>query len=61
VTESSGVFSTGATGAIAPAILRKRLIAPTTLHLPYSVIILTKIYNNRFPFFHSRHLDRRLN
>jgi hypothetical protein len=25
---SSGVFSTGATGAIAPAILRKRLIAP---------------------------------
>ena len=25
---SSGVFSTGATGAIAPVILRKRLIAP---------------------------------
>ena len=25
----SGVFSTGATGAIAPVILRKRLIAPT--------------------------------
>ena len=24
----SGVFSTGATGAIAPVILRKRLIAP---------------------------------
>ena len=24
----SGVFSTGATGAIAPAILRKRVIAP---------------------------------
>ena len=30
----SGVFSTGATGAIAPAILRKRLIAPAILHLP---------------------------
>ena len=36
----SGVFSTGATGAIAPAILRKGLIAPAILHLPYSVIIL---------------------
>ncbi len=35
----SGVFSTGATGAIAPVILRKRLIAPVILHLPYSVII----------------------
>jgi hypothetical protein len=35
----SGVFSTGATGAIAPAILSKRLIAPAILHLPYSVII----------------------
>ena len=33
----SGVFSTGATGAIAPALLRKRLIAPAILHLPYSV------------------------
>ena len=29
----SGVFSTGATGAIAPAIFRKRLIAPAILHL----------------------------
>ena len=29
----SGVFSTGATGAIAPAILRKRLIAPAILNL----------------------------
>ena len=27
----SGVFSTGATGAIAPVILRKRLIAPVIL------------------------------
>ena len=35
---SSGVFSTGATGAIAPVLLRKRLIAPAILHLPYSVI-----------------------
>ena len=35
----SGVFSTGATGAIAPVILRKRLIAPVIFHLPYSVII----------------------
>ena len=32
--ESSGVFSTGATGAIAPVILRKRLIAPVIFHLP---------------------------
>ena len=38
---SSGVFSTGATGAIAPVILRKRIIAPVILHLPCSVIILT--------------------
>ena len=34
----SGVFSTGAMGAIAPVILRKRLIAPVILHLPYLVI-----------------------
>ena len=38
IPHSSGVFSTGATGAIAPAILRKRLIEPgilqfTRLHL----------------------------
>ena len=38
-TISSGVFNTGATGAIAPAILRKRLIAPAILHLPYAMII----------------------
>ena len=31
----SGVFSMGATGAIAPVILRKRLVAPVILHLPY--------------------------
>ena len=31
--ECSGVFSTGATGAIAPTILRKRLIAPAIIHL----------------------------
>ena len=36
---NSGVFSTGATGAIAPVILRKRLIAPVILHLTYSVIL----------------------
>ena len=36
---SHSVFSTGATGAIAPVILRKRPIAPVILHLPYSVII----------------------
>ena len=38
VNQCSGVFSTGATGAIAPVILRKRLIAPSILHLPYLVI-----------------------
>ena len=32
--QCSGVFSTG---AVAPAILRKRLIASAILHLPYSV------------------------
>ena len=37
---ASGVFSTGATGAIAPIILRKRPTAPVILHLPDSVIIL---------------------
>ena len=43
--DCSGVFSTGATGAIAPVIFRKRLIAPVILHLPYSVDrkIATKI------------------
>ena len=34
IDKSSGVFSTGATGAIAPVILRKRLIAPVIFHLP---------------------------
>ena len=38
----SGVFSTGATGAIAPVILRKRLLAPVILHMPYSVITYIK-------------------
>ena len=38
-----GVFSTG---AIAPVILRKRLIAPEILHLPYSVIMF-----QRFKYF----------
>ena len=38
----SGVFSTGAMGAIAPVILRKRLIAPVILHMPYSVITYIK-------------------
>ena len=41
-TTCSGVFSTGATGAIAPVILKKRLIAPV-IFLPYSVIILTTL------------------
>ena len=39
----SGVFSTGAMGAIAPVILRKRLIAPEILHLPRMYLQCTQI------------------
>ena len=62
----SGVFSTGATGAIAPVILRKRLIAPVILrkrlivppilHLPYSVIILLFQHSEKTSYF-CNHLD----
>ena len=34
----SGVFSTGAMGAIAPVILRKRPIAPVILHLNHLIV-----------------------
>ena len=41
---NSGVFSTGATGAIAPVILRKGLIAPVMLHLDFGFqYVVTKI------------------
>ena len=54
----SGVFSTGAMGAIAPLILRKRLIAPETLHLPrmYVFAALTNFSTLifLFPDFFSR-------
>ena len=44
----SGVYSTDATGAIAPVILRKMLIVPVILHLPFSVIQLENCYKNFF-------------
>ena len=37
----SGVFSTGATWSIVPAILRKRLIAPAILDLPFQYSLFT--------------------
>ena len=43
MTNISGVFKTGATGAIAPAILKKRLIAPAILHRPFQYILILLI------------------
>ena len=42
----SGVFSTGAKGAIAPAILRKRQIAPAILKFQHSEKRLRELANN---------------